>query len=236
MANNELVQMSDQFQGLPMDSLIGGPLTAACDSQVRLASATADFIKVIGFLMPTDQALKKDPDAVGPPRTAIFKFKRPVELQPLGGTDTDITIKEEEVELEVPLLAIVNIPSLSITSMDIMFDMEVKSSFETKSKDVAEGGFEGSAKVGWGPFSAKVSIHGSVSSHKESTRKSDNSAKYHVEVHAEDRGMPEGLARVMDILQTSVAPKAIRRGNGGETTNQGGRQRNNSNRNAKKGR
>ena len=26
----ELVNMSDQFQGLPMDSLIGGPLTAAC--------------------------------------------------------------------------------------------------------------------------------------------------------------------------------------------------------------
>ncbi len=54
-----------------------------------------------------------------------------------------------------------------------------------------------------------MSIQGKVSAHKESTRKSDNSAKYHVEVHAEDRGMPEGLARVMDILQTSVAPKVI---------------------------
>ena len=42
----ELVKMSDQFQGLPMDSLIGGPLTAACDSQVKLARSTADFIKV----------------------------------------------------------------------------------------------------------------------------------------------------------------------------------------------
>lgn len=212
----ELVQMSDQFQGLPMDSLIGGPLTAACDSQVRLARATADFIKVIGFLLPTEDALEKDSNAVGPPRTATFTFKRPVQLQPTDGTGPLATITEEEVELEVPLLAIVNIPNLSITSMDIIFDMEVKSSFETKSKEEAEAGFKGEAKVGWGLFSAKVSVHGSVSSHKESTRKSDNSAKYHVEVHAEDRGMPEGLARVMDILQTSVAPKKIT-GPGAET-------------------
>lgn len=65
------------------------------------------------------------------------------------------------------------------------------------------------AKFGWGPFSAKVSVQGKVSSHKESARSSDNSAKYHVSVHAEDRGMPEGLARVMDILQTSIAPCKI---------------------------
>jgi len=210
----DLVQMSDQFQGLPMDSLIGGPLTAACDSQVRLAHATADFIKVIGFLPPSpppsdDQNANGDPDAVGTPRTALFTFTRPVQLQETEGKGPLAKIAEEKVELEVPLLAIVNIPNLSITSMDIIFDMEVKSSFETKSKEESEAGFKGSAKVGWGLFSAKVSVHGSVSSHKESTRKSDNSAKYHVEVHAEDRGMPEGLARVMDILQTSVAPKAI---------------------------
>ena len=37
-----------QFDGLPMGDLIGGPLTAASDAQVRLANATADFIKLIG--------------------------------------------------------------------------------------------------------------------------------------------------------------------------------------------
>ena len=34
-------------------------------------------------------------------------------------------------------------------------------------------------------------------------------AEAHVSVHAEDRGMPEGLARVMDILQSSVAPRKV---------------------------
>ena len=142
----ELVKMSDQFQGLPMDSLIGGPLTAACDSQVKLARATSDFIKLIGFLPPTDDDLKSDPDAVGATRTASFKFKRPIEL-PAPSSDTPgapaTIIAEEEVELEVPLLAIVNVPNLSITTMDITFDMEVKSSFTTTSGSESEASTSG---------------------------------------------------------------------------------------------
>jgi len=204
----ELVKMSDQFQGLPMDTLIGGPLTAASDSQVKLARATADFIKVIGFLPPSDEQAKNDPNAVGDTRIASFKFKRPIEL-PQSAQSQLPSIGVEEVELDVPLLAIVNVPNLSITSVDITFDMEVKSSFSTTSGVDTEASTSASASAGWGPFSAKVTVQGKVSAHSETTRKSDNSAKYHVSVHAEDRGMPEGLARVMDILQTSIAPSKI---------------------------
>lgn len=205
---SELVNLSDQFKGLPMDSLIGGPLTAACDAQIKLANATANFIKIVGFEAPDPSK----PNELGPTRTANFKFKRPVELPQdkiplLPGTAPNIG--EEEVELEVPLLAIVNVPSLAITTVDVTFDMEVKSSFSSTSKTDAEASLSADVKVGWGIFSAKVHIQGKVSSHKENTRSSDNSAKYHVAVHAEDRGMPEGLARVLDILQTSVAPKKI---------------------------
>jgi len=208
----ELVNMSDQFQGLPMDSLIGGPLTAACDSQVKLARATADFIKVIGFLPPTDEQSKGDPNAVGETRTAAFKFKRPVEIPAPAGSAANqplTTIGEESVELDVPLLAIVNVPNLSITTVDITFDMEVKSSFSATAGVDTEASTSAEAGAGWGPFSAKVTVQGKVSAHAETTRKSDNSAKYHVSVHAEDRGMPEGMARVMDILQTSIAPRQI---------------------------
>jgi hypothetical protein len=65
------------------------------------------------------------------------------------------------------------------------------------------------ASVNWGVFSAKVHIQGSVATHKENTRTSDNSAKYSVAVHAEDKGMPEGLARVLDILQSAAAPRKV---------------------------
>ncbi|MEL4889933.1 DUF2589 domain-containing protein [Xanthomonas protegens] len=198
---DELVNMSSQFKGLPMGDLIGGPLDAACDAQVKLARATADFIRVIGFLPPTDP---KDPQGSGATRTASFRFKRPVDDPDKAGG-----IAEEEVELEVPLLAIVNVPSLSIQTVDITFDMEVKSSFSSKEKTDASASMSADVEYGFGLFKAKVHIQGSVSTSKENTRSSDNSAKYHVSVHAADKGPPEGLARVLDILQTSVAPRKI---------------------------
>jgi hypothetical protein len=200
---DELLNMSSQFKGLPMDELIGGPLNAACDAQIRLASATANFIKVVGFLPPPD-----DQQSVGEVRTALFKFDRPIEKAAEGAVP-GIPNGTETVELEVPLLSLVKIPNLSIDTVDVTFDMEVKSSFSSHEKTEMEAGGEGSAKIGWGPFSVSVKVHGSVSSHKENTRTSDNSAKYHVSVQAKDAGTPEGLARVLDILQTASVPKAI---------------------------
>lgn len=195
----EIVDMASQFKGLPMGELIGGPLSAACDAQVRLATATADFIKYVGFLPPADP---KDANGIGATRTALFKFTRPV-ADPSDGSK----VVDQNVTLDVPLLSIVKIPSLAITRVDVTFDMEVKSSFASKESEDKSGSFSADASVGWGPFSLKVHVQGSVASHKENTRSSDNSAKYHVEVHAEDSGMPEGLARVIDILQSAIVPK-----------------------------
>jgi hypothetical protein len=195
---NELIDMASQFKGLPMGDLIGGPLTAACDAQVRLANATADFIKYVGFLPPTD----KDPKGVGATRLAHFSFSRPIP-DPADSTKTI----DEQVTLDVPLLAIVKVPALSITKVDITFDMEVKSSFAAKESTDTSAKMSADMKFGWGPFSATVHVEGSVASHKENTRTSDNSAKYHVQVLAEDNGMPEGLARVLDILNTAIQPR-----------------------------
>lgn len=189
---NELVSMGDQFKGLPMGDLIGGPLQAACDSQIKLANSTADFIKAVGFLPTKDGGM-------GPARTARFQYTKMVQ----GG---DGTVTPYKAEINVPLLAIVKIPCLFVKRVDISFDMEVKSSFSEKSSLDASASLEASTKFRFGPVSGSVNISGSVSSHKENTRSSDNSAKYHVSVLAEDDGMPEGLARVLDILQSATEP------------------------------
>ena len=231
-----LENMAASFSGLPMGDLIGGPLNAACDAQVRLAMATVNFIKVVGFEPPDPS--KKIPDPSDPTkqiinswggntRTAQFKFKRPVQLAPAkpeipehddpANPGTKIPkvdavpakIGMEDVEIEVPVLAIVKIPSLSINTVDITFDMEVKSAESSKDSLDASASTEASVTAGWGPIKGSVSVKGSVATHKENTRSSDNSAKYHVEVHARDGGMPEGLSRVLDILAQAVAPKAL---------------------------
>ena len=202
----ELIDMASQFRGLPMGDLIGAPLQASCDAQLQLARATANFIKTVGFLPAVTKDAQGnevvDPDNVGDARVATFKFKRPVK-------NPDGTGAVEEVELDVPMLAIVKIPALQITSVDITFDMEVKSSFKEASSSDKSGKLSADMKVGWGPFSLSVHVEGSVSAHQEQTRTSDSSAKYHVEVKAEDAGMPEGLARVLDIMHSAIAPIQI---------------------------
>lgn len=206
---SDLVNMSDQFKGLPMGDLIGGPLNAACEAQVRMATATADFIRVVGFLPPEEGATDL---YSGGARTALFRFMRPVDnpnpAQPAPQGEP-AKIFEEEVELKVPLLSIIKVPNLSITSVDITFDMEVKSSFSMKEATDTTAGLDAGMSIGWGMLKGTVKIHGSVATHQENTRGSDNSAKYHVSLHAEDRGMPEGLAKVLDIMQSACAPRKV---------------------------
>ena len=50
-----LVKMAEEFGGLPMESLIGGPLQAACDAQTMLAGATARFIEEVGLVKEGDK-------------------------------------------------------------------------------------------------------------------------------------------------------------------------------------
>lgn len=105
----------------------------------------------------------------------------------------------------------VKVPSLAIDLVDITFDMEVKSS-ETQSEiDDKKGELEAEMGLQIGPFSMKAKVKGSISSHKENTRKSDNSAKYHVQVRATQGEMPEGLSRVLDILNTAINPTSIQK-------------------------
>jgi hypothetical protein len=140
-----------------------------------------------------------DKNGVGDIRQVKFSYTR-------NTTDPKDPSKSipQKVELDVPLIAIVKVPNLSIKTVDITFDMEVKSHFATSESEDSKAGFSGDASYNMGFFSVSVHVEGSVAAHKEQTRSSDSSAKYHVEVRAEDNGIPEGLARVLDIINRSI--------------------------------
>lgn len=214
MPETGLVKMSDQFSGLDMASLIGGPLRAACNAQIMMASATTQFIEDVGL-----EAADKDGNRKI--RTTSFSFTR-------AATDEEgKSIGTEEVSMNVPLLSIVKVPTLAIDEVDVTFDMEVKSSTSSESSSDKQGELQANAGLKIGPFHMDVQIKGSISCHEKNTRSSDNSAKYHVQVHAKDFGMPEGLARMLDILATASAPTAIEKksgssSSGGSATSGGG--------------
>ena len=189
------MNVADQFKGLPMSDLIGGPLKAACEANVLMAKATSDFINNIGF--------NRDKDGkVTDPRMVDFSYERP-------SKDKDGNPALDLVKIKVPILAIVPIPNLQVNNVDITFDMEVKSSTSAKESDSKKGSLEASASGSFGAFKADVKISGSVSSSKDNTRSSDASAKYHVEVSAINSGLPEGLARVLDMMNQSAQPRQV---------------------------
>lgn len=190
----DLVKMSDQFGGLDMANLIGGPLKAACDAQSMMASATAQFIEDVGIVKENNTRKL---------RTTAFSFVR-------SSTDEETgKLKTEHVSMDVPLLAIVKVPTLAIDNVDVTFDMEVKSSTTSEKKEDKAASAEVNGGYKFGGFHVDATIKGSVSCHESNTRSSDNSAKYHVQVHAKDYGMPEGLSRMLDILATACTPTAI---------------------------
>ena len=178
--------IAEQFAGLDMGKLIGGPLTATADASIMLANSTAEFINKVGF------------DDAGKVRTVAFSYEKHT-------PNEDGTSSLDAMKVDVPMLAIVPIPNLQVDEVNILFDMEVKQSESSKSSTDVGVGFSGSANLGI----IKINISGSVSSHKENTRSSDNSAKYHVDVRATNHGTPEGLARVLDMMAANVAPALV---------------------------
>ena len=52
----------------------------------------------------------------------------------------------------------------------------------------------------------KASMSGKVASSKENTRKTDNSAKYNVKVHAEQLPATEGMLKLSDALVSMMDP------------------------------
>ena len=112
--------------------------------------------------------------------------------------------------MNVPILSIINVPSLQVDNVDIKFDMEVKSAVSSENKSAKEGSLDAEAGLAIGPFHMDVKIKGSISSQESNTRSSDNSAKYHVEVHAAQAKEPEGLARMIDVLATACTPVAVK--------------------------
>ena len=189
------MSVASQFSALPMESLIGGPLQAAATAQGTLASITSEFIQNVG-LEDDNGSLKA--------RTVAFDYQKPVKTSttdPTTGAVTD-TWDKQDMDLQVPLLTIVKAPNLQVKEVNVTFDMEVKASTASQSTSTRAASVSASWK-GWG---AKVKFQGSVSNKQESQRSSDTSAKYHVDVKAVDEGAPEGLMKVLDILNEAIQP------------------------------
>lgn len=179
----------DKFRGLPMRDLIGGPLFAAAEAQEKLASIAWDFYQRIAF--ETDNSGKPTNQT----RLLKFKLNRPI-------VEDGVVGKVVEQTVEAPFIGLVPIPSLLIDRIDVDFQMEVTDTNTEKANSTTEASTNISAK--W--FGAKVEVAGKVSSSRENTRSTNQTAKYQVHVTASQQPQTEGLSKLMDIMAACIEP------------------------------
>ena len=244
---SEILSMAQQFSGLPMGALIGGPLQSAAQANSQMAMTQVEFLMTTCFNEVEKE--EDDPNSTTTPKAKIkVKSFQPImidmtlsrsvvtpahtekeetappEVDATTGkvtkeatykyTYVDTKVDTIETKFALPLLTIVPLNSLAVDSVNVTFDMEVKSSFskdnksEQKSNTSEEGKFSGSG--GFGPFSVSVSgsiSHDSSSSSSESSHyKASNNAKYGVAVHAGQLPLPKGVTTIIDAFSKNVSP------------------------------
>ena len=191
MAND----IAQQFAGLPIEDLIVSPIVGMAKGQAKLNDVTWKYISEVAFVT--------DKDGKTSARSLDVEMNRVV---------TDGATGEQTIQTlysKVPMLPLVPLPSLAITSADIEFTMEVKTSEVDKSSTDTETSASVSASGGFWGMKYSVSMAGKVSTHKENTRSTDNSAKYNVKVHAEQLPPTEGMLKLSDYLTQMLEPSLI---------------------------
>jgi len=183
------VSVADKFKGLPMRDLIGGPLVAAAEAQQNLAGVAWDFYQKIAF--------ESDGDGKNVTRVVDFKVNRPVEQ------DGRMVMVPQTVQ--APFIGLVPIPSLLIDRIDIDFQMEVTDTNVEKTSSKSEA----STEISGGWWVTKAEVSGKVTSARENTRTTNQTAKYQVHVTASQQSQTEGLSKLMDIMASCIEPVAV---------------------------
>ncbi|KAA4703037.1 DUF2589 domain-containing protein [Bacteroides fragilis] len=181
--------IADNFKGLPMRELIGGPLFAAAEAQEKLASIAWDYYQKIAY----DTNADGTPDTT---KTRLLKFQLERPVIEDGVTST------QKVNVQAPFIGLVPIPSLLVERIDVDFQMEVTETNQTTDNSSAEASTNISSK--W--FGVNVGISGKVSSSRENTRSTNQTAKYQVHVTASQQPQTEGLSKLMDVMASCIEP------------------------------
>ena len=175
--------VTDKFKGLPMRELIAAPLIAAAEAQQELAATAWNFYKQIAF--------DDDGKTV---RVLEFDIKRPIQQ------DGVMTTMPQSVK--APFIGLMPIPSLLIDRVDVDFQMEVTDTSNVKSTINAEV----ETKVSGKSWLISAEISGKVTTARENTRMTNQTAKYQIHVTASQQPQTEGLSKLMDIMASCIEP------------------------------
>lgn len=177
--------LTSELNNIDFRKMIGGPLQAAVDAQVASSLASVNFINEVGFKL-TDPA---DPNSKRELVMVDFTHTRK-DVDAAGAAIT------KESFIKVPLLAMLQIPSLRIDHVDIVFNVKLNSVETSTVSDKFDIGTE--VKGGWGPVSLKIS----VAYQRKTAQGVEVKKEYalNVNVKAVQDEIPPGLEKILNML------------------------------------
>lgn len=186
----ESADFAAELGSIDFAKIIGGPLDACVKAQSNAAISTVSFIQQVGF--------EKDGEE-NKLRMAEFKYKKHVPNPEYKNEEetpnVDPTI-EQDVEISVPFIALLNVPSFRIETCDVDFNVKLNSTY---TKDVSdEFGIKAGASGGFGPVKFNVDV-----SYKRTSStgiKVEKEYSLGVKVKATNDEMPAGLEKVLGLL------------------------------------
>ena len=179
VTNPDQDSATNKFVGIPIADLVAAPLVAVSDSQKRLAQSAFEFMQEIGF------------NEEGKTRMVEFNFQRPIEG---STTPQDITV-------QAPFIGLVPLPNLLIDDVQVDFQMEVTATETSTEKSNTEGSSSANCFGG-----CSVNVGGKVSSSRENTRSTNQTARYQVDESNRQQRQTEGLSKLKDIMASCVEP------------------------------
>ena len=180
------------INALPLDSMFTIPGMAMAKTQAALSHQYYEFIQSVGL----------EDDGNGGKRVVMVSARFEEAILDSEGNKQSTQVRE----VSVPLMSLMTHPNVNVQEGSVEFEMTIQSTSEQASEVEGEGGFE--AKVGWGPFSAKV--HGRMSHKSSQTRKTDTRARYAVSMKLAKDAMPEGMSQFLEtVMNASMQPHIV---------------------------
>ncbi|HEV8073130.1 MAG TPA: DUF2589 domain-containing protein [Opitutaceae bacterium] len=182
------------LSGIPFGQLIGAPLIAAVDAQGMAAMETVNFIQAVGFT-----TTGSGNTASSSPQMITFTYSKTS-----SGAQTNFT-------LTVPLLTIVPIPFLRITTMTIDFTANIQADSSSTVSDTNTTTMAASLQASASYYLlASVKLNASISNTNtsNSTANSVYNVQYTMAIHVEaaQDSMPAGLQAMLNILTNVITP------------------------------
>ena len=179
VANPDKDNVANKFVDVPIAEQVAAPLVTVCDPQKRLAQSAFEFMQEIGF------------NEEGKPSMVEFNLQRPIE-----GSTTP-----QDVTVQVPFIGLVPLPNLLIDDVQVDFQMEVTATETSTEKSSTEGSSSTNCFGG-----CSVNVGGKVSSSRENTRSTNQTARYQVDESNRQQRQTEGLSKLKDIMASCVEP------------------------------